>query len=156
MPAAALKIVEAVDSAPVDPQYQAMLDTIDGLQRDIRGWARRYADLQRDKNAEARSHEAWPVALRLWGYWVEQTGHARAKWSQDRFWILLPHLQQWGAGNCAAAIAGIAFDANSKRLKNGKLEVFDTWELCFRSTGTVERYMRRRPSGWALPAGFEP
>jgi hypothetical protein len=151
-PARHLAIVEAVE---VDPQAQAFLDTIAGLEHDVRSWARRYAELQRDKNAEARAHDSWPTLSALFTYWRQLTGHGRARWTGDRFWLALPLWQTFGTGNCAAGVAGIAHDPNRKPMKNGKVEVFDSFELLFRNAGTLERYIRRRPRGWVLPPQFK-
>ena len=121
------------------------------LERKMRGLARELGELRRDKDAEARAHRAWPTAVALWEYWVELTGHTRAKWTTDRFWILLPQLRDFGAKNCAAAIAGIAYNPNEKLQRNGKMELYDDWATCFGSAGKVERYIKRRAAGWQLP-----
>jgi hypothetical protein len=151
-PAPRLEVVRAPDE--VSPEAQAMLDVIAGLERDVRGWAKRFAELQRDKNAEARAHDSWPKIMLLFRYWQEMTGHTRARWTGDRFWLALPLWQEFGTGNCAAGVAGIAHDPNRKPMKNGKVEVYDGWDLLFRSTATLERYIVRRPRGWVLPPQF--
>lgn len=148
-----LQVVPA--PAEIDPQFQAMQDVIAGLEHDVRVWAKRFAELQRDKNAEARAHDSWPKLMALFSYWRELTGHTRARWTGDRFWLALPLWQEFGTGNCAAGVAGIAHDPNRKPMKNGKIEVFDSWELLHRNAGTLERYIRRRPKGWTLPPQFE-
>src|SRR5690349_2764270 len=63
-------------------------DVIKGLERDIRGWAARYAELKRDKLAEAEGSPEWPVAVRLFAYWQETTGHMRSGWTLDRFQLV--------------------------------------------------------------------
>ncbi len=157
---AVLKVVEAADPIPIDLQYQAMQDTIDGLERDIRGWARRYADLQRDKNAEAAAHQAWPTLLALFKYWQTLTGHTRVKWMTKRcgaakFWLALPIWEEWGTGNFAAGIAGFAYDPYTKPIKNGKLEVYSDWETLCKDSGAMRRYIGRRPLDWVLPPELE-
>jgi hypothetical protein len=129
-------------------------DELVELTRKMRGLARELGELRRDRDTEAREHEAWPMLLGLFGYWQELTGHTRARWEQGRFWLALPLWKIFGTGNIAAAIAGLAYDANSKPLKNGKIEVYDSWELLFRNAGTLERYMKRRPKSWELPERF--
>src|ERR1035438_9735804 len=151
---ARLAVVRA-EPVEVSPELQAMQDVIDGLERDVRGWAKRYAELHRDKMAEARMHESWPTLMALFRYWQTLTGHKRARWTGNRFWLALPLWQTFGTGNCAAGVAGIAHDPNRKPMKNGKVEVFDSWELLFRNAGTMERYIRRRSKDWALPSQFE-
>ena len=151
----ALKVVEATGPIDVPSEQRAMLDVIEGLERDIRGWTRRYAELQRDKDAEARAHESWPTLMALFAYWREETGHLKARWTGDRFWAALPLWQSFGTGNCAAGVAGIGHEPNRKQLKNGRWEVYNSWELLFRNAGTLERYAKRRPKDWVLPARFE-
>lgn len=126
-------------------------DEFNELMRKFRSQSRELAELRRDRDAEARAHEAWPTLIALFNYWREQTGHERSKWTAERFWCALPLWKKYGTGNVAAAIAGLAYEPNQKPLKNGKMEVYDDWELLFRDTGKFERYMRRRPAGWQLP-----
>lgn len=137
------------------PNCQAKDDEFDELLRKFRSQSRELAELRRDRAREAREHEAWPTLKALFDYWREQTGHAKAKWTADRFWHALTLWSDFGTGNCAAGIAGIAHDPNRKQMKNGKWETFDSWELLFRETGTLERYIKRRPVDWVLPDLFK-
>ena len=160
MASAAKHLTAVVDPTPIDPQYQAMQDTIDGLQRDIRGWARRYADLQRDKNAEAAAHEAWPTLLALFKYWRVLTGHTRTKWvtkqcGAAKFWVALPIWEEWGTGNFAAGIAGIAYQPHTNPNRNGRIESYTDWETLCKNSGAMRRYIGRRPSDWVLPDQFK-
>jgi hypothetical protein len=136
------------------PGCQAKEHELEELTRKMRGMARELGELRRDKDREAREHEAWPTILALFDYWREQTGHAKARWTGDRFWIALPLWKEWGAGNMAAAIAGIAFDPNRKPMRNGKIEVYDDWETVFKNSGNLRRYAARRPPDWTLPEQF--
>jgi hypothetical protein len=129
-------------------------DELAELWRKFRGQSRELAELRRDRDAEARAHRAWPVLLMLFDYYKVLTGHGRARWTPDRFWCALGLWREFGSGNCAAGIAGIAYDPNRKQLKNGRFEVFDSWELLFRNSGTFERYCRRRPKDWVCPASL--
>jgi hypothetical protein len=137
------------------PNCQAKDDEYDELLRKFRSQSRELAELRRDKAREAREHKAWPTLQALFDYWRELTGHAKAKWTPDRFWHALTLWSDFGTGNCAAGIAGIAYQPNRKQMKNGKWEVYDSWELLFRETGTLERYIKRRPEGWELPELFK-
>jgi hypothetical protein len=137
------------------PHCQHKEDELAELVRKFRGQSRELAELRRDKDAEARAHEAWPTAIKLFDYWKLLTKHSKAKWSEDRFWVLLPSLKNFGAGNCAAAIAGIAHDPNTRVQRNGKTERYDDFATCFGSAGRVERYAKRRPKDWTLPEQFE-
>jgi len=124
------------------------------LQRKMKAMARELGILRSNRAAEAVEHRAWPILVRLFQYWQQQCNHPRSRWNPQRFWDALPLLGTWGAANFAAAIAGIAFQPNARQLKNGKWEVYDSWELLTRDSGTFERYMRRRPKGWECPGVF--
>jgi hypothetical protein len=136
------------------PHCKHKEDEMTELLKKFRGQSRELAELRRDKDAEARAHDAWPTLTALFMLWRKETGHAKAKWGQGRFWDALPLWKAFGTGNFAAGIAGIAFDPNRKPMKNGTVEVFDSWELLVRNAGTLERYIKRRPSDWVLPAEF--
>lgn len=137
------------------PNCRAVGDEYDELLRKFRSQSRELAELRRDRAAEAREHEAWPTLRALFDYWREQTGHAKAKWTADRFWDALNLWKEFGTGNVAAGIAGIGYQPNRKQLQNGKMEVFDSWELLFRKADTLERYIKRRPAEWELPELFK-
>jgi hypothetical protein len=131
----------------------------DELAKKYQGVLSENGKLKADKNREAAEHELWPVAIQLFEYWKEITGHKKAQWAPrgnaERFWVMLPSLTHFGAKNCAAAIAGIAFDPNKRRLKNGRYEVYDGLETCFGSLEKTRRYILRRDPKWVLPAQFE-
>ena len=165
-PAKHLRVVEgAVDHEsgellpPTVENLQAEIaslnDELTGAIRALKGESRRLEELKRDKAAEARAHEAWPTILGLFDYWREQTGHRRTKWVPDKFWMAWPLWREYGTGNCAAGVAGIGYQPNKQRLDNGKVEVYDSWKLLFRDSVTLERYIKRRPADWILPARFE-
>lgn len=124
------------------------------LTRKMRGLARELGELRRNREEEARQHQAWPTLLALWDYYRQLTGHTKARWTAERFWVALALWRAFGTGNIAAGIAGIAYDANRRELKNGKIEVYDSWELLLRNADTLERYIRRRPKDWTLPPQF--
>lgn len=137
------------------PECRAKEGELGELYRKFKGQSRELAELRRDKEAEARDHKLWPIILQLFGYWQEQTGHKRVKWSPEHFWSALPLVVNWGVGNCAAAIAGAAHDPWTKETKNGKMEKYDDWETVFKNSGSVRRYINRRPRDWSLPEQFE-
>lgn len=151
----ALRLVQTPEVALAD-EVAALHDQLAGAQRDIRAWRARYAKLERDKRQEAQEHEAWPLLLALHDYWREQTLHLRARWDADKFWMALNLWQTFGSGNCAAGIAGIAYQPNRKQLRNGKWETYDSWKLLFRDSDTLERYIKRRPKDWVCPERFRP
>jgi hypothetical protein len=120
-------------------------DVINGLQRDIRGWTARYADLNREKDAEARAHKLWPEAKRLFAVWRERCNHPRARWTPDRFWECFPMLRDDGGQMCELAIEGAAFDPFETTRKNGSVKRHDDWELIFRDRKHFEDFCNRAP-----------
>jgi hypothetical protein len=118
-------------------------DQLAGAEKEIRSWRASYANLKRDREAEAQAHEKWGIAIALWHEWILATGHLKSRWSQDRFWLCAPFLEVDGFVICRWAVWGIAHEPNSKRLSSGLVEVYDSWELCFRNRGTFERYAVR-------------
>lgn len=136
------------------PNCTGMEHELKELERKFRAQSRELGLLRADKDAEARAHESWPTLMRLYIYWQEETGHKRARWTPDKFWQALKLWQEYGTGNIAAAISGIAYQPNFTELKNGKTEVHDSWKLLFRDSTTLERYIKRRPNNWVLPRQF--
>lgn len=132
-------------------ELQAKDHELDELIRKFKGQSRELGELRRDRDREAREHEAWPTLVKLHKYWRQQTGHTRVTFTPASFWVALPQLKNWGLGNLAAGVAGIAHDPNRRQLKNGKWETYDDWETLMRNQGNVRRYIGRRPEGWELP-----
>lgn len=132
------------------PQCAAKDDEIRGLQRDLRGWMTRYANLERDKRAEARSSDLWPAAQAVFRVWRQATGHGRSPWTEDRFWQIEPFLSnpKYGPDLCLRAVAGIAFDHYVSSRKNGTAIHYDEWSRCFKDADHVERFANAAPQGW--------
>lgn len=128
-----------------DDHVQALRDEIAGLQRDIRGWAARYAQLKRDKDREARSHERWPEAVAVFQHWQRVCRHPRSAFTADRFWLVLPFLERHGVELVRRAIDGAAYDPYTVRRKNGSIKRFDDWELVFRDEGKFNDFANRAP-----------
>jgi hypothetical protein len=114
-------------------------DVIAGLERDIRGWAHRYAILKREKDAEARAHKLWPEAIRLFEEWKARCNHPRSEWTPDRFWLVEPFLRKDGYDMCLRAIKGAAFDPWTKRRRNGSFYRHDWWDDIFSSKPTARK-----------------
>lgn len=132
---------------------QALEDQIAGLQRDIRGWAARHADLKRDKDAEAEESPCWPAAVRVFDHWRRVCKHPRAVFTLDRFELVRPWLERLGdkgatpevrlaeaEAMCLLAVDGIAHDPFTTQRKNGTKKKHDGWHLIF---GTAERFEER-------------
>jgi hypothetical protein len=133
-------------------------DEIKGLQRDIRGWAARYAELERDREAEARASKHWPAAVEVFEAWRAATGAYRrtkdgkrnTEWTSERFWLIEPYLRRkkYGYEMCLRGVAGIAFDHFKTTRRNGSLNHHDDWDLLFRGPDKFEGYCNRAPRGW--------
>jgi hypothetical protein len=123
-------------------------DEIKGLKTNLKGWQLKYAQLRREKEAEARASEWWPVAVVLFGIWKDLTGHLQSAWSYDRFVLVVPFLSAHGPTLCERAIAGIAFDHYSAPRKNGTTQHYNEWERCFKDSGQFERFANAAPQGW--------
>lgn len=132
---------------------QKLEDEVAGLQRDVRGWAARFADLKRDKDAEAAESPYWPVALRVFDHWRRVCKHSRAVFTLDRFELIRPWLEKLGdkkadperrvaeaEAMCMLAVDGIAHDPYITQRKNGTQKRHDGWHLIF---DKAERFEER-------------
>lgn len=128
------------------PGCAELADVVAGLQRDIRGWTTRYRNLERDRNAEARKHAAWPKAVEAFNHWRTACNHPRSSFDPDRFWLVQPFVERHGLDLVKRAIDGAAFDPFTKPRKNGSVKRFDDWELIFRSAGKFEEFCNRAPT----------
>jgi hypothetical protein len=153
-----LRVVEHDENGEVIhadcPECLRRIDEIAGLERDIRGWTVRYAELKRDRNAEAEEHPCWEAAQWTFRQWKRRCNHPRARWSHDRFWLIEPFLvgDKWGrtlkarVALCLLAIDGAAFDSWSKPRKNGTAKVFNEFDRIFATTGSFEEFVKRAPA----------
>lgn len=135
------------EEMPEHPLCKVLEDQIAGLQRDVRGWASRYAELKRDKAKLARQHEKFPDAETAFKHWQSACNHKRSQLTADRFWLVLPFLEnpKYGLKVVMQAIEGAAFDCWQVTRKNGTTKKFDEWERIFDSTGSIEDYANRAP-----------
>lgn len=146
----------------LDEAQQTLKDEVAGLQRDVRGWAARYAVLKRDKDAAAKESPVWPTALRVFDYWRQQCKHPRSEFSLDRFEMIRPHLERLSAAKkgrldsaedrlahaeavCKLAVDGIAFDPFISDRKNGKKKRNDGWHLIFETADRFENRCNAAP-----------
>lgn len=135
---------------------------IQGLQRDINGWAVRYRMLAADREAEARESPLWPVAELLFGAWRVLCAHPRSPWTEDRFWAIEPFLSRPRYGPtleprvllCCCAIKGAAFDHWKTERRNGTVKHHNEWGQIFhRKEGKqkadgFEEFCCKAPRGW--------
>lgn len=160
-----LRLVNADTGETFDlaAHVQELQDQIAGLQRDIRGWASRYGELKRDRQAEAEESPVWPAALRVFDYWRQQCRHPRSEWTLDRFEMIRPHLERSNTGKgkaakltpdliarneeiCKLAVDGIAFDPYTTVGKNGRQIVHDGLHLVFGDTDALEKRCKMAPA----------
>lgn len=137
-------------------------DVIAGLQRDVKGWAARYAELKRDKNAEAQESPVWAAALRVFDHWRLCCKHPGAEWTLDRFEMIRPHLERSNTGKgkakkltpelisrneeiCKLAVEGIAFDPYVTTGKNGRAITHDGLHLVFGDADLMEKRCKMAP-----------
>jgi hypothetical protein len=138
-------------------------DEIAGLQRDVRGWAHRYAELKRDKEQEAREHQLWPTAVVIVKAWRALCNHPRSSFGAAEFELIRPFLQDKQYGQdldgrklmCLRAVAGASFDAFKTKRKNGSWKRHDGLDLIFRNRSKFEEFANRAPADWRerLPEG---
>lgn len=121
------------------PNCSQLEDKLSGAERDLNTWRLRYAELKRDKLAEAKQSEHWPFAVELFAYWGEKCNHSNSAWTLDRFQMVEPFLKNRKYGKtieeraalCRRAIDGIAFDPFITNRKNGTKKRHDGWHLIF-------------------------
>jgi hypothetical protein len=141
---------------------QPLHDIISGLERDIKGWTTRYAELKRDKEAEAQESPVWPAALSVFKYWRVQCKHPRSEFGLDRFEMIRPFLERLSSPKkgrskdpverlehaeavCKLAVDGIAFDCYVTDRPNGTKKRHDGWHLIFGSTDHFENRCNSAP-----------
>ena len=134
------------------PHCLGLQDQLDGAHKEIKAWRARYANLVRDRQADAEAHALWPQAVRLFAVWKNLTGRKRSDFKADRFEQCLPFLKAHGQDMAVRAIVGIAFDHFSDHRKNGSRRKFDSWELLFRNMDRTEECANRAPKDWKLRA----
>lgn len=145
-PARHLRVIDE-DGIELDgcPACARKDDELAGLQRDIRGWAARYAELKRDKESEAQRSRYWPAALEVFEHWQTVCKHPRSGWSADRFFLVEPFLKKHGVEMCKRAIDGYAFDCFVTTRRNGSKRRHDGWELIFGDRGHFEEGVNKAP-----------
>jgi hypothetical protein len=149
-PARHLRVVdtETGESKNLETYVQELQDQLEGAEKELRAWRTRYANLKRDKDAEARKHPLWPQGVKAFQYWQKECRHPRSGFDADRFWAVLPFLKDtdhYGEEMVRRAIDGAAYDPYTTRRKNGTVKRHDDWELIFRTSGKVEEFANRAP-----------
>ncbi len=133
----------------LEDECAVLHDQLAGAEREIRGWRTRYANLARDKEAEAREDPQWPTALRLFKYHNRVFGHERCRWTAPRFFLVQGLLAEPdGLERALRAISGHRRDAWSTQ-KGRTL-----WEHVFESQKTLEAAILKAPKNWQPPPGM--
>ncbi len=125
-------------------------DQLAGAEKEIRAWRTRYANLERDKLAEAERDVLWPLGVRLFSYWKRRSGHSRAEWTAARFQMVRMLLAKPdGLERALRAISGCLSDPwrVEKHL--------DLWEHIFESQKALESCLAKCPKNWQPPPGYE-
>jgi len=130
----------------VEAEHEAEYNALQGKYRAALAQITR---LTRDQEAEARKHALWAEAEALHEWWRLATGHPGRKFGADEFYQVLPRLKDKDCGPVGVlhAIAGAAFDPGTKRMKNGRMQRYDDWELITRSQDKVDSFRERAPVG---------
>lgn len=146
-PARHLHIVDAETGEQLDgcPACAKFVDQVKGLERDLRSWRARYAELSRDKEAEAQRSRYWPAALEVFTYWQEVCRHPRSAWGADRFYLIEPYVKKHGVEMCKRAVDGAAFDPFITTRKNGTKKRHDGWHLIFGAPEKFEECVNKAP-----------
>jgi hypothetical protein len=152
-PARHLRVIDGDTGEALEehPELADLRVVIKGLERDVRTWIRRYDELRRDKEQEAREDALWPQAVRVFQAWQQATGHTRSTFNAERFFLIQPFLKntkQYGAEICLRAVAGIAYDCFSVKRKNGSVRKFDEWERVFKDARELEERANAAPKDW--------
>jgi DnaB-like helicase N terminal domain len=127
---------------------EKLQDQLDGASREIAGWRTRFANLKRDKEADARKDALWLPAQALFEHWKKLTGHRNSKWTPDRFYAAEPMLKKYGCEVFERAIAGISHDPYKKLRANGTTQKYDSWATLTKNSDAFEEYANRAPKGW--------
>lgn len=121
---------------------------IEELQRDIRRWALRNAALRRERNLPVNDHPLYRDAEIAFKEWKAKCNHPRSPFTPDRFWLVVPYLEDenYGLRMVLTAISGAAYDPWERRLKNGKIKKMDGWDYIFEKADRFEEFVNKAPT----------
>lgn len=144
--ARALHLVDASTGEIVKhgcPNCSELEDQLAGAENNVRSMRAQMAKLKRDDEQRAREHELWPKAVAVFRYWQGLTGHDKARFTPDRFWLLEPFIRREDSAACRAAIRGcVGSDFHMKRgaYANRKGALHDKLEQIFANQGRFEAF----------------
>lgn len=150
-------------------ETKRLTDELNGAEKDIRAWRVRYADLERDKERDAKASPLWPVCERVFVVWRDATGRdkKRTKFRLDRFELIRRFLKDLGEDEipevsydretgppqnlleeCFAAVLGLAYDCFEDTNKNGKPVRYNDLKHAFGDSKLFEAKREKRPRDW--------
>lgn len=129
------ELQEYPDECPACIQYERQLRTVNA----------RLTKLQQDKEAQAREHKLWDEASTVHDWWRIACDHPGVSFGAEDFYQALPRLNEMSPVELLKAIAGAAFDPSTRKMRNGRLERYDSWELIMRSKAKAESFIQRAP-----------
>lgn len=126
--------------ADLQARIQMLEDQLKGAERDTNTWRARYAELLRDKEADARKDPLWPDAVRLFRLYCRLSAKPgkpprRLDWNYERFEQVRPFLKKHGLAMCERAIVGRVFDHYTGRRANGTAIAYHEWGRIFGPLG---------------------
>jgi hypothetical protein len=136
------------------PEYSEALVTLRKLdtqvrmlERDIAGKRLRIAELEADREEEARNHPLRSQVEVVHACWKAACGRRRALHYTDVFNIAAA-IQKMGLDTCLRAVAGAKYDPYRRRLKNGNFKAYDDLETIFKTYAKVSDFAERAPTTW--------
>ena len=132
------------------PGCSEKAEQVKGLEKDLRSWRTKCANLERDKERDAREDGMWQLAQRLFELWKSVTNHKRSPFSGERFFECAPFLRRPGHGPrmVARAIVGIAHDPYITMRRNGTEKRYDEWFRIFINSDKFEECVNKAPKDW--------
>ena len=115
------------------------------LERKLRAAYAQITRMETDAEAEARRHKGWAEVEGLFDWWRLATGHFGVSFGADEFYPGLRRVAEVGPVVVLQGVAGLAFDPNSKPMRNGRVQFYDSWELLTRSRSKLESAAERAP-----------
>ena len=172
--APALRLVDPETGELHDPRECAECkrkdDVIADHERTLRKKGAEITALRRDREAEARGSQLWPIAERLFAIWKAATNNtsSRSVLTFDRFEDVKPFIRDsegetlsYQPGpprnsleECAAAIIGRTAYPYEQKRANGTIQRFHEWDRIFGTAGkrassaNFEESRDRRPRDW--------
>lgn len=134
--------LQELEDCPACVQYERQMRVLNG----------RLTKLQQDKEAAAREHKLWTEASTVHDWWRVACDHPGVSFGAEDFYQALPRLNEMSPVELLKAVAGAAYDPGSRKMRNGRTENYNSWELINRSKAKHESFAARAPG---KPDGHE-